>query len=103
MQSHGSLTRAALKAGKHAFVEKPMSMDLAETAALVALARTSKGHLVCAPHVTLSRTYQQMWRRIAAGDIGWIHSARGLYGSAGPDWTPRFYETGGGPMFDLGV
>ena len=103
MQTHGSLTRAALNAGKHVLVEKPLSMDLGEAAELVALAKTSKGHLVCAPHVTLSKTYQEMWRRVNSGDIGKVLSARGLYGWAGPDWGAWFYEPGGGPMFDLGV
>ena len=103
MQSHGQITRDALHAGKHVLVEKPMSMDLAEAAELVALAKVSTGHLVCAPHVTLSRTYQDMWRHIQAGDIGKPLSARGLYGWSGPDWGPWFYEPGGGPMYDLGV
>ncbi len=103
MQTHGKLTREALLAGKHVLVEKPMSMDLADAAKLVALAKTSKGHLVCAPHVTLSPTYQEMWRHIHSGDIGRPMSARGLYGWAGPDWDPFFYEPGGGPMYDLGV
>lgn len=103
MQAHGALTRAALKAGKHVLVEKPMSMDLAEAAELVELAKVSPGHLVCAPHVTLSWTYQQMWRELQAGKIGRVVSARGLYGWAGPDWGAWFYEPGGGPMFDLGV
>ena len=103
MQTHGQLTREALMSGKHVLVEKPMSMDLADAAELVALAKTSKGHLVCAPHVTLSPTYQDMWRHIEAGDIGRPLSARGLYGWSGPDWDPFFYEAGGGPMYDLGV
>lgn len=100
MQAHGALTRAALKAGKHVLVEKPLSMDLAEAAELVELAKVSPGHLVCAPHVTLSWTYQQMWRELQAGKIGRVLSARGLYGWAGPNWGPWFYEPGGGPMFD---
>jgi predicted dehydrogenase len=103
MQSHGQLTREALTAGKHVLVEKPLSMDLAEAAELVALARTSRGHLVCAPHVTLSRTYQDIWRHIDKGDIGRPLTARGFYGWSGPDWDPFFYEPGGGPMYDLGV
>ncbi len=88
MQSHGRLTREALESGKHVLVEKPMSMDLTEAAELVQLAKTSKGHLVCAPHVTLSRTYQEMWRRIASGAIGRPLSARGMYGWSGPTWGP---------------
>ena len=103
MQTHGKLTREALLSGKHVLVEKPMSMDLGEAADLLALAKTSKGHLVCAPHVTLSQTYQAMWRHIHSGDIGRPLTARGLYGWAGPDWDPFFYEPGGGPMYDLGV
>jgi predicted dehydrogenase len=103
MQSHGALTRDALLAGKHVLVEKPISMDLGEAAEILALAKTAKGYLVCAPHVTLSRTYQEMWRRIHGGEIGRPFLARGLYGWAGPDWTSWFYEPGGGPMFDLGV
>lgn len=103
MQSHGGLTRDALNAGKHVLVEKPMSMDLAEAEELLALSKVSKGHLVCAPHVTLSRTYQDMWRHLQRGDIGQPLTARGFYGWAGPDWDPFYYEPGGGPMFDLGV
>jgi predicted dehydrogenase len=103
MQVHGEIARAALLAGKHVLVEKPMSMDLAEAAELVQIARTSRGNLVCAPHVTLSPTYQEMWRAIQAGQIGRPLTARGFYGWAGPDWGPWFYEPGGGPMFDLGV
>jgi predicted dehydrogenase len=103
MQVHGVITRAALKAGKHVLVEKPMSMDLAEAAVIVDEARTAPGILVCAPHVTLSRTYQEMWRAIERGAIGRPVSARGFYGWSGPTWGPWFYEPGGGPMFDLGV
>ena len=103
MQTHGGIARDALNAGKHVLVEKPMSMDLAEAADLIKLSKTSKGHLVCAPHVTLSKTYQDMWRHINDGDVGKPLLARGLYGWSGPDWGAEFYQMGGGPMFDLGV
>ena len=103
MQSHGQITRDALNAGKHVLVEKPMSIDLAEAAELVALAQVSKSHLVCPPNVALSLTYQDMWRHIQAGDIGQPLSACGLYGWSGPNWGRWFYEPGGGPMYDLGV
>ena len=43
MQTHGKLTREALLSGKHVLVEKPMSMDLAEAAELLALSKTSEG------------------------------------------------------------
>jgi predicted dehydrogenase len=103
MQQHGSLTRDALEAGKHVLVEKPLSMSLAEAGELVKLAGQTGKNLVCAPHVTLSATYQAMWGHVNNGDIGRVLSARGFYGWAGPSWGAWFYEPGGGPMFDLGV
>lgn len=103
MREHGMVTRAALEAGKHVLVEKPMSHNLEEAAALVELAKKSKGLLVPAPHVVLSPTYQKMWRHIHNGDIGEPRLARAFYGWAGPSWGKWFYEPGGGSMFDLGV
>jgi predicted dehydrogenase len=103
MREHGPITRAALEAGKHVLVEKPMSVDLDEAAEIVELARRSNGYLVPAPHVILSDTYQTMWKRIHRGDIGKVYQARAFYGWAGPSWSPWFYQTGGGSLFDLGV
>jgi predicted dehydrogenase len=103
MPAHGLLTRAALEAGKHVLVEKPMAVDLETAAELVELAKRSPGHLLCAPHVVLSPTYQALWRHIHDGDIGRPLSARAFYGWSGPDWGRWFYERGGGALFDLGV
>lgn len=103
MPEHYRLARAALEAGKHVLVEKPMAMTLDEAAGLVDLARRSPGYLVCAPHVVLSPTYQAIWRRLQRGDIGRVLTARGFYGWSGPTWGPWFYQPGGGAMFDLGV
>lgn len=103
MQEHGPIARAALESGKHVLVEKPMAVTLEEAAELVDLARESPGHLLCAPHVILSPTYQAMWRHIKRGDIGDVHLARARYGWSGPSWGPWYYRLGGGPLFDLGV
>lgn len=103
MPEHGLVARAALEAGKHVLVEKPMAVTLEEAAKLVELARTSQGHLLCAPHVILSPTYQIISRRIRRGEIGQVLSARAFYGWAGPDWGRWFYQPGGGALFDLGV
>jgi predicted dehydrogenase len=103
MQLHGEIARAALEAGKHVLVEKPMAMTLPEAAEIVALAERSAGYLLCAPHVVLSPTYQAIWRRLHEGAIGRVLTARGFYGWAGPDWGQWYYRPGGGAMFDLGV
>jgi predicted dehydrogenase len=103
MQEHGEIAKAALEAGKHVLVEKPMAMTLPEAAELVKLAERSPGHLVCAPHVVLSPTYQAIWQRVQQRAIGKVLSARGFYGWSGPSWGQWFYRPGGGAMFDLGV
>jgi predicted dehydrogenase len=103
MREHGPIARAALEAGKHVLVEKPMAVTLDEAVGLVELARQSPGHLVCAPFVQLSPTYQTIAHRIQRGDIGPVFSARARYGWSGPWWSPWFYQQGGGALFDLGV
>ncbi len=103
MPHHGHLARAALEAGKHVLVEKPLATDLGEAATLVQLATRSPGHLVCAPFTILSPTFQTMAHRISRGDIGKPCSARARYGWSGPWWSEWFYKPGGGCLFDLGV
>ena len=51
MNEHGPLAKAALEAGRHVLVEKPMATSLAEAAELVELARALGGHSrLCAAH-----------------------------------------------------
>jgi predicted dehydrogenase len=103
MPEHGPISRAALEHGKHVFVEKPMATTLEEAAELVKLAEEAPTHLMAAPAVILSPTYQEMGGRLQRGDIGQVLTARGRYGWSGPTWGRWYYETGGGPLFDLGV
>jgi predicted dehydrogenase len=103
MPEHASMASAALRAGKHVLVEKPMATSLPEAEALAALARECGRHLLCAPFTVLSPTFRVIAGRLRRGDIGRVVSARGRYGWAGPDWTDWFYKAGGGALLDLGV
>lgn len=103
MPEHARLATAALNAGKHVLVEKPLATALEDADALIALAERAGRTFVCAPFTILSPTFQTMSRRIRRGDIGKPCSARARYGWAGPDWTDWFYKPGGGCLFDLGV
>jgi predicted dehydrogenase len=103
MNAHGPLALAALEAGKHVLVEKPMATSLDQAKELVELSRSSRGLLVCAPHIVLSKTYRELHRRVGDGAIGSVVLARARYGWAGPWWGRWFYEQGGGSLFDLGV
>jgi predicted dehydrogenase len=99
--AHHTITKAALLAGKHVLVEKPLATTLDEAAELVELAARGPGLLVPAPFTVLSPTYQAIARRVARGDVGKVCSARGRYGWSGPWWSDWFYRPGGGPVFDL--
>ena len=103
MPAHGALASAALRAGKHVLVEKPMATSLEEAAALMQLGSDSPGHLICAPHIVLSPTFRAVSAHVENGDIGQLLLARARYGWSGPDWGRWFYERGGGALFDLGV
>jgi predicted dehydrogenase len=104
MPHHASVALAALQAGKHVLVEKPMAIDLADAAELIRVADAAGLTLICAPHIVLSPTYRAMWKRVVQqGEIGPVHLARARYGWSGPWWGQWFYRTGGGPLFDLGV
>jgi predicted dehydrogenase len=80
-----------------------MATSLSQAATLVEAAAASDRHLICAPHIVLSPTYQEMHRRVNAGDIGPLYLGRARYGWAGPWWGKWFYQAGGGSLFDLGV
>ena len=103
MTTHAAMTRAALAAGKHVLVEKPMAVNLADARRLLALAKRVRRHLMCAPFVTLSPTFNLIRTRLETGDIGKVCLARARYGWSGPDWSEWFYQRGGGPIFDLAV
>lgn len=103
MNGHAALARAALDAGKHVLVEKPLATRFDEATALVEHARHSPGHLVCAPFTLLSPTFRALASRIQNGDIGKPCLARARYGWSGPWWSEWFYRPGGGCLLDLGV
>jgi predicted dehydrogenase len=101
MLEHARIAKAALQAGKHVLVEKPMATDLDEAGELLELAKQGPGLYFPAPFVSLSPTYQSLARHIQGGDIGLPLSARARYGWSGPWWGKWFYQSGGGAIFDL--
>src|SRR3954464_5586461 len=96
MNEHGPLARAALAAGKHVLVEKPMATSLEEAAGLLQLAPDAAGPLVCAPHILLSPSYRAVLGRLEGGEIGRLLLARARYGWAGPPRGPRLSPARGG-------
>jgi predicted dehydrogenase len=103
MNEHGPLAAAALEAGRHVLVEKPLATSLEQAAELLRLSRTAPGLLVCAPHTLLSPTFRAAHGAVRRGEVGSLLTGRARYGWAGPSWNEWFYRPGGGSLFDLGV
>ena len=80
-----------------------MATSLEQARTLVDAANASDRLVVCAPHIVLSPTYQEMHRRVQADEVGPLYLGRARYGWSGPWWGKWFYQQGGGSLFDLGV
>jgi predicted dehydrogenase len=101
--THAAMASAALEAGQHVLLEKPLATTLADGQKLLRLSQSSRGLLAVAPFTLLSPTCQAMGRRLHQGAIGRPCSARARYGWSGPWWSDWFYQPGGGCLFDVGV
>lgn len=99
---HAEQTIAALHAGAHVLVEKPLTSTLAEADAIVAAASTSSGRVVYAENQAFAPVVQQAMGLIAQlGPLEYL-DIRAL--SPRPSWGD-FLDPGwgGGCLFDLGA
>lgn len=105
-KGHYEVCRQALEAGKHVYVEKPLSLSLEHGEELVALAKKKGLFLGCAPDTFLGAGLQTCRKLIADGYIGKPVAATAFMVCHGHEsWHPDpefYYEAGGGPMFDMG-
>jgi predicted dehydrogenase len=109
-RAHGPVTLAALKAGKHVMVEKPIAGTVAEADTLIGEAAARKLTIVCAPGITTNAFVVDLRRLVHDGTIGDISHARLQLATFGPAaWSEYtsdptwFYQPGAGPLVDLGV
>ena len=104
--AHAAVSRAVLEAGKSAFSEKPLGVELTEGIALVDLATAKGTRLGCAPDTFLGAGLQTARAVIDRGDIGEPLAANAFMLGSGPEsWHPNpaiFYQHGAGPLFDMG-
>lgn len=69
-ESHYSISRAALEAGKHVYCEKPLAMSISDAQALVTLADTLGLVLGGAPANAMSSAFGLVDKTLALGAIG---------------------------------
>lgn len=105
-QSHYSLTKRALLAGKNAYLEKPLALTYLEAQELVDIASEQHLLLGCAPDTFMGAGYQTARKVIDDGLIGDVLSGSTFDVCHGHEnWHPSpafFYQKGGGPIYDRG-
>ena len=70
IESHVEVSRAALRAGKHVYSEKPVATTLKEATELVELAQEHGLRFAAAPSNALSATVQTLWKAVEDGAVG---------------------------------
>ena len=104
--AHTEVNLAALNAGKHVHCEKPLAITREDGKKVLALAREKKLLVGCAPDTFLGGGLQTCRKLIDDGWIGTPVAATAFMTCHGHEsWHPSpefYYQTGGGPMFDMG-
>jgi predicted dehydrogenase len=104
--AHAETTEAALDAGKHVYVEKPITARLADAQRLVAKAHDAGLLLGAAPDTFLGSAAQTARRAVDDGLIGEPIGVAGFITSGRVQtWHPDptfFFQPGGGPVADMG-
>lgn len=104
--AHYKVSLAAVKAGKHVYSEKPLTLTLKDGLALAKLAKAKKVKVGCAPDTILGGSHQLARQAIDEGRIGKVTSGTAVIMSHGMEhWHPNpdfFFKPGGGPVLDMG-
>ncbi len=105
-RAHHSVCLAALQAGKHTLVEKPLSVTKAQGQELVDTASARGLRVGSAPDTFLGGGIQTCRKLIDDGWIGTpVAASAFMLGHGHETWHPDpefYYKAGGGPMFDMG-
>ncbi len=100
--THAALIRRAAEAGKHIFVEKPLTATLAEADHVIRVIRKAGVQCQVGFQRRFDSAYVEAKRALTAGELGQLMSFRGV--SRDPSPPPlEFLKTSGGLMLDLGI
>lgn len=104
--NHYDICKRSLLAGKHVYVEKPLSLTFEQGLELIDIAKQKNLLLGGAPDTFMGAGIQTSRKLIDDGFIGDIVGATTFMMSKGHEsWHPDpefYYKPGGGPMFDMG-
>jgi len=103
---HYPYTIKALKAGKHVFVEKPMSFTVKEAEDMKALAEENKLSLMVGHMWRFDREVKYLAEMVRSGKLGKIFrtTGYGIHTNWGPaGWFTQKKMAGGGALADMGI
>ena len=105
-KAHYQVSMAALNAGKHLYSEKPLAIVRKDGEKILKTALARKLLLGCAPDTFMGAGLQTCRKVIEDGVIGQpIGAAAFMMYHGAESWHPDpefLYETGGGPILDMG-
>lgn len=105
-KAHASVALAAVRAGKHVYNEKPLTVTREDAQLLLSEAKKAGVRVGCAPDTFLGGGHQTCRKLIEEGAIGDPIGANAFMLCRGHEtWHPSpefYYEVGGGPMLDMG-
>jgi len=105
-KAHAEVSLATLKAGKHAYGEKPLAVTREDGQRILDAAKAGKLRVGSAPDTFLGAGIQTCRKLIDDGWIGEPIGATAFFMSHGPEnWHPDpefVYQKGAGPLFDMG-
>jgi predicted dehydrogenase len=100
---HSSVALAALRAGKHALVEKPMALDGGAAQEMLDAAKASGKTLMVGQVLRFLPAYRAMADEVKSGRVGPVRSALFRRRCAAPFWSKWLADPtiSGGGVFDL--
>jgi predicted dehydrogenase len=104
--AHAPVDLRIVQAGKHAYSEKPLAVNVAEAETMLAAAKANGVRVGCAPDTFLGAGHQACRRAIDQGRIGApVAGAITIMSHGMEHWHPNplfYYQRGGGPVHDMG-
>jgi predicted dehydrogenase len=105
---HAQQAAAALEAGKHVLVEKPLALDAASAAQVIEVAERTGKALMVAMNNRYRPDAVALKPFVTGGELGEIFLVRGAWLNRKvrvlrPTWRHRRATAGGGALMDLGV
>ena len=101
---HARVCLAALNAGKHVIIEKPLAMTLEEADSMIAAAKKNNRLLMYAEELCFAPKYERVRKLVGEGAVGKVYELKQAEKHSGPhsDWFYDVNQSGGGVLMDMG-